>query len=251
MTPSLTAVLGGTPSTPPTYNPGMAETFSWIPIEGAGRPLYAQASYIANPQDIKLVLSGSNIDVKLDEIELNTDEVENLIKTSNSQLSSFKDSVTDSQNQIISLLEQLTANTDEIEIKADSFNLNVDEVETMLSVLTGQQLVHQNKQDEIITLLHSITGTVLQVDLNTDELELNVSGVEIKQELTNTMLARLTSTIGQTLGFGVPTYSKMEIEYVPGTTDVSKVNYFDNLVSVGSLSLEYTSTGELTSVKRI
>lgn len=44
MTPLLTA----TPSVPPTYNVGMAETFSWIPVDGAGRPLYAQAVYLVN-----------------------------------------------------------------------------------------------------------------------------------------------------------------------------------------------------------
>lgn len=44
MTPLLTA----TPSSPPTYNPSTAETFSWIPVDGAGRPLFAQAVYLVN-----------------------------------------------------------------------------------------------------------------------------------------------------------------------------------------------------------
>jgi hypothetical protein len=35
----------------PYYNPGMAETFSWIPINGANRPLFAKATYdITNAQ---------------------------------------------------------------------------------------------------------------------------------------------------------------------------------------------------------
>lgn len=46
MTPLLTA----TPDNPPTYNPSMAETFSWVPIQDAGRPLYAQAVFIAGTQ---------------------------------------------------------------------------------------------------------------------------------------------------------------------------------------------------------
>ncbi len=41
VTPTLTA----TPAAPPTYNNGIAETFSWVPVEGAGRPLYAKAVY--------------------------------------------------------------------------------------------------------------------------------------------------------------------------------------------------------------
>lgn len=42
---SLSPLLTATPATLPTYNTGLAETFSWIPVEGAGRPLYARAVY--------------------------------------------------------------------------------------------------------------------------------------------------------------------------------------------------------------
>jgi hypothetical protein len=43
-----TAQLSATPSSPPTYNPSMADTFSWVPVEGAGRPLFARAVYMAD-----------------------------------------------------------------------------------------------------------------------------------------------------------------------------------------------------------
>jgi hypothetical protein len=46
-----------TPITPPTYSVGMAETFSWVPIEGAQRPLFARASYITNFDDLSISLS--------------------------------------------------------------------------------------------------------------------------------------------------------------------------------------------------
>ena len=38
----------------PTYNFGMAETYSYVPVSGPAlnRPLYAQASYLVNPSDI-------------------------------------------------------------------------------------------------------------------------------------------------------------------------------------------------------
>jgi hypothetical protein len=29
----------------------MADTYSWVPVEGAGRPLFAQAVYPVNVQD--------------------------------------------------------------------------------------------------------------------------------------------------------------------------------------------------------
>lgn len=41
-----TVLLTATPTDPPTYNPSMADTFSWVPVQGAGRPLFAQAVYV-------------------------------------------------------------------------------------------------------------------------------------------------------------------------------------------------------------
>lgn len=41
-----TPLFTATPALTTTYNPGVAETFSWIPMEGAGRPLFAKAVYV-------------------------------------------------------------------------------------------------------------------------------------------------------------------------------------------------------------
>jgi hypothetical protein len=50
---TLTPILTATPGNPLTYNVGMAETFSWIPVENdADRPIYARASYLVNAADI-------------------------------------------------------------------------------------------------------------------------------------------------------------------------------------------------------
>lgn len=40
-----TPLLTATPGNPVTYSVGQAETFSWVPVDGAGRPLYARAVY--------------------------------------------------------------------------------------------------------------------------------------------------------------------------------------------------------------
>jgi hypothetical protein len=64
-----TPLLTATPGTPPTYNPGMAETFSWIPVEGAGRPLFARATYLANASDISVSLSANDLNLNIDEVE--------------------------------------------------------------------------------------------------------------------------------------------------------------------------------------
>ena len=71
-----TPLIVATPALSATYNVGMAETFSWIPMEGAGRPLFARATYLANASDISVSLSASNLNINLA-------DVENLIATTN------------------------------------------------------------------------------------------------------------------------------------------------------------------------
>lgn len=48
---TLTPILSVTPGSPLSYNPSMAETFSWVPVAGAGRGLFAQAVYPINLQE--------------------------------------------------------------------------------------------------------------------------------------------------------------------------------------------------------
>ncbi len=61
----LTPILSSTFGTPRAYNPGIAETYSWIPVEGSelGRPLYAQASYVTNFSDMSIHLSASELSI--------------------------------------------------------------------------------------------------------------------------------------------------------------------------------------------
>jgi hypothetical protein len=113
-----TPLLTATPGAPPTYNPGMAETFSWIPVEGAGRPLFAQATYLANPEDIKISLSAEDINVNLGQLELNTDEIEGLVKDSNTRLDVLTavDYSTEAKQDLTNtLLNTLTADVLDIE----------------------------------------------------------------------------------------------------------------------------------------
>ena len=48
---TLTPILSVTPGQTLSYNPSMADTFSWVPIAGAGRGLFAQAVYPINVQE--------------------------------------------------------------------------------------------------------------------------------------------------------------------------------------------------------
>ena len=67
---TLTPIITGTPGQPPSYNVGMAETFSWVPVENdANRPLFARAGYITNLSDLSISVSASNINIGAVEIK--------------------------------------------------------------------------------------------------------------------------------------------------------------------------------------
>lgn len=61
----LTPILSATKGTDRSYNVGMAETYSWVPVVGnaLGRPMYARASYITNFSDMSIYLSASELSI--------------------------------------------------------------------------------------------------------------------------------------------------------------------------------------------
>jgi hypothetical protein len=61
----LTPILSATAGTSQSYNPGIAETYSWVPTVGQalGRPMYAKASYITNFSDLQITLSSSEVNI--------------------------------------------------------------------------------------------------------------------------------------------------------------------------------------------
>ena len=67
---TLTPILTATPNTPPSYNPSMADTFSWIPVANdGGRPLYARATYLTNASDMSVSLSANSLNINLEDVE--------------------------------------------------------------------------------------------------------------------------------------------------------------------------------------
>jgi hypothetical protein len=59
----LTPILTGGDGTP-TYNLGIAETYSWIPIQNdQNRPMYARANYITNLSDLSISLSAGDLNI--------------------------------------------------------------------------------------------------------------------------------------------------------------------------------------------
>jgi hypothetical protein len=103
---TLNPILTATPGNPLTYNVGMAETFSWIPVENdADRPIYARATYLTNASDISVSLSAGNINVSLDGVEASLDSIETLLDTLTSSSEQIKIDTASS----VTLLGELTS----------------------------------------------------------------------------------------------------------------------------------------------
>ena len=105
---TLNPILTATPGNPLTYNVGMAETFSWIPVENdADRPIYARATYLTNASDISVSLSAGNINVSLDGVEASLDNIETLLDTLTSSSEQIK---IDTSSSVTSLSELTSSN---------------------------------------------------------------------------------------------------------------------------------------------
>lgn len=103
---TLNPILTATPGNPLTYNVGMAETFSWIPVENdADRPIYARATYLTNASDISVSLSAGNINVSLDGVEASLDNIETLLDT----LTSSSEQIKIDTSSSVTLLSELTS----------------------------------------------------------------------------------------------------------------------------------------------
>ena len=138
----MTPVLTATPSAPPTYNNGMAETFSWIPIEGADRPLYAKATYLTNASDISITAGALSLD----------------LTETNTKIDSLATIQTTKQNEIITLLNSVTGMAIQVDMNTDDLKINVDQVETLLQQLTST-LNSQNGQNGIDVIIPGTTYT--------------------------------------------------------------------------------------------
>jgi len=86
--PSFTPIISSTPGNPVSYNPSMADSFSWIPIADAGRTLYARATYLTNASDISITTGAISLNVTSLEsrIDSTNTKLDTLVSKANQQL---------------------------------------------------------------------------------------------------------------------------------------------------------------------
>jgi hypothetical protein len=173
-----------------------------------------------------LTAKQTTINLDVSAINFNTDEIEGLIKTSNTFLDALtaKQTVTDitsletrldiltavdfatsvkqvetnsllneltaiqvdKQDRVITLLNQLTANTDEVEFLLSGTNI-------LLNSLTAVDYSTATKQDTIITLLDALTAKETTISLDVSAINLNTDEIESLIQQSNTFLDVLTA----------------------------------------------------------
>jgi len=224
---TLTPILTTTPSTPPTWNVGMAETFSWVPVEGAHRPLWARASYIVNPEAF------TGFTVTLKELEEDTTEIhdaltaccvqsaldsQHLLSANNlihSTLSAFSDHVRDSQQTII---QSLTALNDDGDLLFDE-----------LSAFSGHV---RDSQQTIIDQLSSLNDKV--------DFLINASKAQLGQNGFDFIEADGTVAVGSWTTVTVVSTARFNNIGAANTTFGSMVNYL--------FPMTFTFSGPISSI---
>lgn len=103
--PTFTHVISSTPGNPVSYNPSMAETFSWVPITNANRPFYAQATYLTNASDISI--STGNININNTGVETGIDATNTRLDITNTRLSTLSSSVNSIDNKLNTLITRV------------------------------------------------------------------------------------------------------------------------------------------------
>jgi hypothetical protein len=138
---TLVPKLTSTPGAPPTYNVGMAETFSWVPVEGANRPLFARAGYITNLSDLSINLSAA---------ELNISALS--IKDGNSTRVADVEDAGGGLNALRVITQDLQPNVDTISLADKDFN-NV-------SVTAATSSLNVNVTNQITATIDTTTAAV-------------------------------------------------------------------------------------------
>jgi hypothetical protein len=159
LNPSLTAA---------TPNPNVAYNNAWIPVENQSRPLFAQATYLANASDLSLSLSASELNVNLEDIE-------NLITSSNILLSNSN-----------TLLNDLTGKT--VSVNTSALEVLLQDSNTLLNDLTGKDAVTVTLETSALTVFgvsSSNPAFVYQGDLNYTTDSVSVSVLNISVDLLN------------------------------------------------------------------
>jgi hypothetical protein len=215
----LKPILTATPGTPPTHNFGICETFSYIPIEGAGRPLYARASYITNFSDMSIHLSAGELSIgavtiKDNNTGLNCDVVSdpdnslNALRVITQDLESVYDDIAigDKNGTYYATIDGPLSSLNVKVTNLSTIETHLENQNTLLGLLTTLNLKEFNETQSLLLssfLITNINLSSIQFDINRDFNETQTlldsltSLQEIKQNQIVNLLEQLSSNTDQ------------------------------------------------------
>lgn len=216
--PTFTPTLTSDPNAP-SYSVGLAETYSWVPQSSpnANRPIFARATYLVNPDDIKISLSASKIDVDFENVNETLDEA--LVK-----LDTINYGLTAINTDLNTNLETVNVNLSVLDIDLDIVNTNLSAVRTSLGTVNAN-----------LSALNTINANLSVLDTDLNAVKSNTSRIP---------------------GFSLPTFDSISPAYYGITDNLQTVDYRLNNTLVAQLSFTYvtsppTSNGALISnIKR-
>jgi hypothetical protein len=191
-------------------------------------PKYAVLSYIANPEDIKVSLSAGNINVSLDQLELNTDEIESLIRTTNFNLSTISRSISSTNPRLSSIDTKLTT----LITQTDQIEGYIDQIENLLTT-SNQNTVYlspYNYQRTITPLTSGVFfGEVAIFSIHGTSYAGYDQYLQINDSVNNTVFSQLIKA-GENFNFefskgyygeGISVRNSLSpISYTPGNNDI-------------------------------
>lgn len=230
---TLITKLTATPGSPPTYNVGMAETFSWIPIEGAGRPLFARANYITNFEDFSISLSAT---------ELNIESI--TIKDGNSGRVADVEDAGNGLNALRVVTQDLDPEHDTVSL-ADREGNNVDVNQTLsaLRVFEVSPLTSINISNSV-----TVSGSVTVLNPVTAVSVLNqLSSFSITNPVTSINISNVVSVSGNVTTLN-PITAVNVLNTVSVSGNVTIVNPITGVSVLNSISLKDINNNNVTVV---
>jgi hypothetical protein len=238
----LVPVISG--GQPLSYNVGMAETFSWIPIANdQGRDLYARASYITNLSDLSVSISAGSFDIGS----------VHLMDSSNGLYASIADigltGLDFGKGAVRVLTQDLDSNVDDITIGDKNSNFaSINAATSALNVFTvnGISAVTVNNLNTYISALTSTIATAAnQVITNTILNALTAQGLTSNTLVTvnNTLLNALTASTATAVN-QVNTNTILNALTAQTATEI-------NLTTAGNTLLNALTSSNATAVNQV
>lgn len=189
----LTPVLTGGNGIP-TYNLGMAETYSWIPIQNdQNRPMYARAGYITNLSDLTITLSTSNLNIGSVKLQ---DGVDGALASVVQAGTNYALLVT--TQDLESTIDNITVGDINGNFAAVNSSLsalriyNTNPVTSLSAFITNTQVEITNDLGNPLT----VAGTVSATIINPVTISNQLTGIAVKNVVTNWDVLTANSTNG-------------------------------------------------------